>query len=282
MAESLGKVVVFWSAAGSPGRTALAAAFACELSKTGRRVLVIDADTYAPSMIQHFGFDQNYSGLSAAVRAADQARLDDATFERLLLTFEIQKHSVQLLAGLTMVNRWPEIGFERIRALADFAKARFDFVVIDIASNIETGVVDGSLLSERNSTAIGALSIADQVVAVAAADLVSLNRFIWAWQSLRELKLNAAFKVLVNRLNQSALGKKAAAEISTSIRTLAEVEVDGFIDEDHALFARALAEGHPVALVGRNSPAKQAIANYAQSWLLEMPSKPNRRLAKLG
>ena len=282
MTEQLGKVVVFWSADGSPGRTALAAAFACEIAKTGKRVLVIDADTYAPSLIQHFGFDQNYSGLSAAVRAADQERLDDATFERLLLTFEIQKHSVQLLAGLTMVNRWPEIGFEKIRLLAEFARARFDFVIIDIASNIETGVVDANLLSERNSAAIGALSIADQVVAVAAADLVSLNRFIWAWQSIRELKLTAQIKVLVNRLNQGALGKKASAEIATSIRTLAEVQVDGFIDDDPALFARALAEGHPVALVGRNSQAKQAIASYAQTWLLEMPSKPNRRLAKLG
>ena len=272
---------MFWSAGGAPGRTALAASFACELAKIGKSVLVIDADTYAPSMIQHFGFDQNYSGLSATMRAIDQGRLDEV-LERLLLQFDLQRNSVSLLAGLTMVNRWPEVGFERIRELINFAKTKFDFVIVDVASNLETKIVDAALLSERNSATIGALSAADKIIALTAADVVGLNRFIWAIQELRELKLPAEIKVLVNRLNQGALGKKASAEIASSIRTLAEIQVDGFIEEDTQAFARALAEGVPVAMLGRSSPAKQAIASLAASWLLEMPSKPNRRLAKLG
>lgn len=281
-AEQLGKAVVFWSAAGSPGRSALLAAMACELAKTSKRVLVIDADVYAPSLIQHFGFDQNYSGLSASVRQIEQGRLDAESFERLLIEFALPRHALKLLAGLTMVNRWPEIGFDRIRMLIEFAKKRFDFVLVDVATNLETSLVDAKLLSERNATTIGALSAADQIVAVCAADVIGINRFVWAMQSLRELKLNAKMSLVVNRLNQSSLGRKAAGDVAEAIRNLAEVEVDAFIEQDEALFAKALAEGVPVSLVGRNSSAKQAIAKFALSQLLEMPSKPNRRVAKLG
>ena len=74
--QTAGQVITVWSAAGSPGRSSLVAAFACELAKTGKRTLVIDADVHAPSLIQLFGFDQNYSGLSAAIRMQAQGTLD--------------------------------------------------------------------------------------------------------------------------------------------------------------------------------------------------------------
>ena len=280
--ESHGKVVAVWSASGSVGRTALVASMACEVAKLQKSVLLIDADVYAPSLIQHFGFDQNYSGLSACIRFIDQGRLDDEGFNRLLLDFQLPKQNLKLLAGLTMVNRWPEIGFERIRELLEFAAKRFDFVFVDVATNLEADVVDSQLLSARNSTTLGVLAAANQVIAVCAADVIGINRFVWAMQSLRELKLSASIHVLVNRLNQSTLGRKAAADIATSIRTLAECQVDAFVDEDTALFGRALAEGVPAALIGRNSSAKQQIAKFALSQLLELPSKSNRRVAKLG
>ncbi|MEY4492289.1 MAG: hypothetical protein RL085_700, partial [Actinomycetota bacterium] len=155
-----GQVIAVWSATGSVGRTSVAASLACELSKFGKSVLAIDADVYAPSLAQHFGFDQHYSGISAAIRLIDQERLTDEAFDQLLLEYQLGKHELKILAGLTMANRWPEIGFEKIRQLLDYAITRFDFVVVDVASSIETGVVDARLLSERNSTTIGALSCA--------------------------------------------------------------------------------------------------------------------------
>jgi MinD-like ATPase involved in chromosome partitioning or flagellar assembly len=280
--ESTGKIIAVWSASGSVGRSALVSTFACEVAKTSKSVLLIDADVYGPSLIQHFGFDQNYSGISAAMRLVDQGRLDDEGFNRLLIDYQLPKQSLKLLAGLTMVNRWPEIGFERIRELLEFAAKRFDFVFVDVATNLETDTVDAQLLSARNSTTLGVLSAANQVVAVCSADVIGINRLVWAMQTLRELKLSASIHVLVNRLNQSTLGRKAAAEIATSIRTLAECEVEAFIDEDSALFGRALADGVPATLVGRNSSAKQQIAKFALGQLLELPSKSKRRVAKLG
>jgi Mrp family chromosome partitioning ATPase len=37
--QNSGQVITVWSAAGSPGRSCLVAAFACELAKTGTRIL---------------------------------------------------------------------------------------------------------------------------------------------------------------------------------------------------------------------------------------------------
>lgn len=277
-----GQVVVAWSAVGSTGRSSLLAAFACELAKANQRVLVIDADTHAPSMIQIFGFDQNYSGLSAAIRMQSHGQLDQMAFEQLLLDFEMPKHRLKLLAGITMVNRWPEIGFEHLRALIQFARTQFDFVLLDVGASLETSVVDSRLLSERNSATLAALSVANHVIAITTADVVGLNRFIWASANLKALKLDAQTHVLVNRFNQDVLGRKAVAEVSEAIARFAEHETSVFIEEDCNLFARSLREGVPVALVGKNSAAKQAVAQFALGRLLNLPSKSSRRLAKLG
>lgn len=277
-----GQVVVAWSAAGSTGRSSLLASIACELAKANQRVLVIDADTHAPSMIQIFGFDQNYSGLSAAIRMQSHGQLDQTAFEQLLLDFEMPKHRLKLLAGLTMVNRWPEIGFESLRALIQFARTQFDFVLIDVGASLETSVVDSRLLSERNSATLAALSVANHVISITTADVIGLNRFIWASANLRALKLDAQTHVVVNRLNQDVLGRKAVAEVSEAIARFAEHETSVFIEEDCNLFARSLREGVPVALVGKNSASKQAVAQFALGRLLNLPSKSSRRLAKLG
>lgn len=277
-----GQVVVAWSAAGSTGRSSLLAAFACDLAKANQRVLVIDADTHAPSMIQIFGFDQNYSGLSAAIRMQSHGQLDQVAFEQLLLDFEMPKHRLKLLAGITMVNRWPEIGFESLRALIQFARTQFDFVLVDVGAALETSVVDSRLLSERNSATLAALSTATHVIAITTADVVGVNRFIWASANLRELNLDAQTHVVVNRFNQDVLGRKAVAEVSEAIARFAEHETSVFIEEDCNLFARSLRDGVPVALVGKNSAAKQAVAQFALGRLLNLPSKSSRRLAKLG
>ena len=277
-----GQVVVAWSANGSTGRSSLLAAFACELAKANQRVLVIDADTHAPSMIQIFGFDQNYSGLGAAIRMQSHGQLDQIAFEQLLLDFEMPKHRLQLLAGITMVNRWPEISFENLRSLIQFAKAQFDFVLVDVGASLETAVVDSRLLSERNSATLAALSVATHVIAITTADVVGLNRVIWASANFRALKIDAKTHVVVNRFNQDVLGRKAVAEVSEAIARYAEHETSVFIEEDCNLFARSLREGVPVALVGKNSAAKQAVAQFALGRLLNLPSKSSRRLAKLG
>lgn len=258
----------------------MTASLACELAKFGKSVLAIDADVYAPSLAQHFGFDQHYSGISAAIRLQDQQRLSDASFDQLLLDFQLPKQKLKLLAGLTMTNRWPEIGFEKIRQLLGYAATRFDIVIVDLASNIESGVVDARLLSERNSTTIGALSCANKIVAITAADAIGLNRFVWAMHSLRELKLDESVLTLVNRFSQT--GRKQTAEVAATLRQFAEVEINAFVEEDVALFSRALVDGVPASLVGRNSAAKQAIAQFALSRLLELPATSRRRLAKLG
>ncbi len=277
-----GQIVTVWSAAGSTGRSSLTAAFACELVKADKTVLVIDADVHAPALVQLFGFDQNYSGLGAAIRLQGQGQLDVEAFEKLLLDFEVGKSKIKVLAGLTMVNRWPEIGFENFRALLQFARQRFEYILLDVGSSLEHALVDSRLLSERNSVTFAALASANHVVALTTADVVGLNRFIWASRQLLELKLEAKLHVVVNRLNQDQQGRRAIADVAASIREFAMFEVSAFIEEDVPLFGRAMSEGVPVSLVRKNSSAKQAVTQFALSQLLGLPSKSRRRVAKLG
>ena len=276
------KIVAVWSGAGSVGRSAIAAAIACELARAAKRVLVVDADVYAPSQVQIFGFDQNVSGLSSAIRLQNQGQLDQNTLNNLLLDYEFEKHTLQILAGLTMVNRWPQLGFESVRNLLSFCTPKYDFIVVDLASAIEKSLVDRTSLTERNSATLAALSLADHILAVTNCDVVSLNRFFWASAALRELAVDGRVHVVANRLGQPATGKTSAAEIAQTIRNFAELPVAAFFDDDPGLFGRALAEGMPITEVRKNSSVKQAIRQLVYAQLLELPSNSRRHVAKLG
>lgn len=276
------KIVAVWSGSGSVGRSSIAAAVGCELARSSKRVLLIDADVYAPSLVQIFGFDQNVSGLSSAIRLQNQGHLDQKTLGNLLLDYEFEKFSLQILAGLTMVNRWPQLGFDSVRALLLFCQHEFDFIVIDLSSSIETSLVDRQSLTERNSATLAALSVADHVLVVTNCDVVSLNRFFWASTALKDLAIDGQLHVIANRLGHPATGKGSAAELAQSIRNFAELPVAAFFDDDPGLFGRALAEGVPITEVRKNSSVKQALRQLVYAQLLELPSNSRRRVAKLG
>jgi MinD-like ATPase involved in chromosome partitioning or flagellar assembly len=275
-------VVAVWSGAGSVGRSAIAAAIACELTRCGKRVLIIDADVYAPSLVQIFGFDQTITGLSSAIRLQNQSHLDQKAFANLLLDYEFDNHSLKILAGLSMVNGWPQLSFDAVRTLLTFCQTQFDFIVLDLASAIETSLVDRATLTERNSATLASLSMADHILAITNCDVVSLNRFFWASTALKDLRLNGRVHVIANRLGHPATGKCPPAEIAQTIRNFAELPIAAFIDDDPSLFGRSVAEGLPISEVRKNSSVKQAIRQFVFGQLLELPSNSRRHVAKLG
>lgn len=276
------KVVAVWSAAGSTGRSSIAAAIACELAKHSKRVLLIDCDVVAPAQLQVFGFDQHHSGINAAVRLQNQGQLDWQALSNLLLDFDFEKARLQLLPGLSMVNRWQQLSFESIRQLIAFCRQGFDFVVLDLASSLEAKVIHLESQVERNGATLAALAEADHLVAITNSDVVSLNRFIWAVDQLKDLKLESKLHVVANRVDHSAVGRATTAEIAQTIHNFVALPVAVFLSNDDQLFGRAIAEGVPITQVRKNSSVKQALRQFVLSELLELPSNSRRHVAKLG
>ena len=71
-----GRVVAVWGPAGAPGRTSVAVAIADEASRAGVDVLLVDADTWAPSVSVVLGLVDDGAGLASACRRALGGGLD--------------------------------------------------------------------------------------------------------------------------------------------------------------------------------------------------------------
>lgn len=273
------KTITFWSAPGSVGRSQLAAATAVELATIGFRTLLIDADVVSPAQLQIFGFGENHLGIASATRLAARAELTEETLNSLLLEYQMPKQKLHILAGLHLVSRWPELGYQPTLDLINFATQNFDYVVIDTSANIERELVDQRTLAERNAVTHAALTAADSIVAICPSDPIGLSRFVWAVQELKQLGHSNKLTTLINRM--PATRTKQNQSLETALDRLAGLKVFAYLPDDPALFDRALDESLPINLVPKNSAVKQVLSAFIRSQFLSLETSA-RRLAKLG
>ncbi|MFM6978324.1 MAG: CpaE family protein [Micrococcales bacterium] len=256
------KVITVWSPQGAPGRTTIAASLAAELAKAGNRTLIIDADSYAPSIEFQFGIEQNHAGIAAVARAAIQDRLNHEIFNKLALDFNFGKIELKIITGLSMPDRWQEVGFDGINGILEYARQHFDCIVIDVAAPIELQVMHEKSLVQRNSMTIAALKAATHVIAICGAEAAAVNRFVWDYQQLKSLELPGDLLVLVNQLRTATLGRSAAKQIAETVSRLTGCQIAEFIDFDQAAADRAKLDGVPLALAGRNSAARTGLGKF--------------------
>lgn len=264
--SSLGRVITFWSAHGSAGKSTLASNLACELASSGQRVFLLDADTYAPSLAQLFGLFDHPAGLGAACRILGQDRFDIEQLNRLSLQLAIGRKTLTIMTGIGTHQRWAEVTAERLCALIEVAKQNFDFILVDVASPLENGLTLAYSNLARNAATRTALELADSVVAISAADPISIKRFL---DALGEVPVRSEMITVVNRLRTAALGSGPKQQITETLSRLANLEVDAFIPEDQPSFDKAVLTNLPIALSKRNSPARAAIALFARQYLLK-------------
>jgi MinD-like ATPase involved in chromosome partitioning or flagellar assembly len=256
------KVVTVWSPCGSPGRTTIAASIASEFAKQGNRTLIIDADSYAPAIEFQFGIEQSHAGIAAVARAAIRDRLDIDLFQKHTVDFVHGKVELKVLTGISMPDRWQEVGFDGINAILDFAEQHFDSIVIDIAPPIELQVIHEKSLVQRNSMAIASLKRATHIVAICGSETNAVHRFVWDYQQLKSLELPGELQVLVNQLRVASLGRHAAKQISETVQRLTGCQIAEFVEFDQSAADRAKSDGVPITFAGRNSSARSQISKF--------------------
>jgi MinD-like ATPase involved in chromosome partitioning or flagellar assembly len=260
--EPTNRSVCIWGPPGAPGKSTLALNLACELALAGSRVLLVDLDTYSPSLSEHFGLNDHQPGLAAAARLVGQDRLDEEQIKRLSVSFEAGKGNLSILTGLSTSSRWPEITRSKTEGLITAAKACFDYVVLDVGSPLEPAVRQVGGAVDRNIAARTALEFSDHVFAVLASDPIGVKRFLDEFERLHELAPDAF--IIANRLRNSAIGARAKQQVEDLIQQHCRRPVSGFIPADFESCDRALFEMVPLAMMKRSSPARQAIAQLAR------------------
>lgn len=207
-----GQVVCMWSPMGSTGRSTLALGLAESWSEKGERVLLIDADTYAPSLTTALGISDEISGLVVASRYADHNALDERTLSSACR--EIDK-GLWILTGISDPVRWPEVQSQSLKKVIDTSRNYFDRIVIDISAVMPDSVNSGAeqdldpvlrLAPVRNQAAVTALRAADLVAIVIRPDAVGAARLVQDFGRNSHYFAHASTLFLLNRVSKGQAG----------------------------------------------------------------------------
>ncbi|WP_129785702.1 AAA family ATPase [Promicromonospora panici] len=280
-----GTIIAVWGPAGSPGRTTTAIELAAALAGIGaaaprrsgllRRhrpaprpradtVLLADADTYASSVTSRLGLLDDAPGLAAAARAAGQGVLDVVTLAR---HSPVVLPGVRVLTGITRASRWPELPatsldmvFQRCRELASWT-------VVDCGPVLEADEVlmYDTRAPQRNGATLSALQAAEIVVVVGGADPVGLQRLVRGLEDLRDaaVPVPAARLVVVNRVRDAAVGRRAESQVRDALARYAGVDNVHLVPDDPAGLDTALLAGRVLAECASGSPARAAFVDLA-------------------
>lgn len=252
------KVIAITSCAGAPGRSVLANNLASEIAMLGETVLLVDLDLEAPAQAQLLGLSEAPVGLSAAMRLARQARLDQVALNRLSIKLAVGRFELSFLPGIATAERANEVTLQDLSELLQLAETHFDNVVIDLPALVSIPLTHAQRLTTEVAQRAG------RVVLVSAADPLSASRFI-------ELRANCNWlaqtnsTVVVNRFRTTALGQNAKAELSHAFVRFADADIDAFVPEDSAGLDAAMLNGLPLAVLKRASPARLAIQALARA-----------------
>jgi MinD-like ATPase involved in chromosome partitioning or flagellar assembly len=255
--NSASKLIAVWGSSGS-GKTLVALNLAFEIASLGKRVLLIDADSYGPSIAPALGLTEPGPGILAALRLARQSRLDHGELKRLSHELSFDKHTLQLLPGVTNPMRWSEFDEAAVKGVIEVARSHFDSIVVDVASSLEPGIYAPESSVSRNQSSLGFIEAADLVLGLFAADAIGVNRFLW---DLRMVSFD--YWPIANRVRSQALGMSPERQLKDAIYKLAQRELNHLLPEDSVATDTALQRAQPLLLAGRNSKLREGIRRLA-------------------
>jgi MinD-like ATPase involved in chromosome partitioning or flagellar assembly len=264
-----GRMVAVWGPVGSPGRTTVAVTLAAGLAAARQETLLIDADTYGASIAQSLGLLDESAGLAAAARAANQGGLDVG---RLADLAPVVGQRLRVLTGLPQSRRWPELRSAALDVVWRHARELADWTVIDTGFGLEADeeLMFDTAAPRRNGATISALTAADLVLAVGAAEPIGLQRLLAGLQDLAEVvPAGIPVRVVVTRVRDGAVGAKAQERVRAALERYAGVRDVVLIPDDRAALDAAMLVGRSLIEQVPSSPACRPLTELAARLIRE-------------
>ena len=260
----VGRLVAVWGPIGSPGRTTVATGLAGELARRGAQTLLVDADTYGPSVAQTLGLLDESGGIAGAVRAANSGALD---VDRLARLAPGLSPTLRVLTGLPQPSRWPELRPSALESVWQCARELARWTVADCGFCLEADeeLSFDTAAPRRNGATLSALAAADAVVVVGSADPVGLQRLVRALADLHDL-LGPAVRpqVVVTRVRADAVGASPERLIRQALQRYAGVDDPWLVPDDRPSCDEAMLAGRMLVEIAPASPARRVLARLAE------------------
>lgn len=259
-------VIAVWGPKGAPGRTSLSIGIATDLALQGRSVVLADADTYGGAVAGYLELFDEAPGFLAFARLAESGKLNGAHRERLTHKFQVGKHSIDVLSGMTNPARWPELTSSRVRSAVSALAETHDYVILDCGFNLEEDEEISSDLfaPRRNQATIACLKASDIIVAVSGPDVVSIARYIHALDGLRTITQDVPIIHVVNRIVRSGGLSGAGQTVRNTLHRFAGLDYVHLIDDDTKGFNAALVSALPIQLSAPRSPVVKQLHAVTQ------------------
>ena len=272
-----GRVVAVWGPTGAPGRTSVAVGVAAELAELGATTLLVDADPYGGVVAQMLGLLDESPGIAAACRLANNGALDIDNLTALAL--QVRPH-LKVLTGIARADRWPELRASGVDDVLRVARRLADVVVVDCGFCLERDeeLSFDTAAPRRNGATLTALTVADTILAVAAADPIGLQRFVRGVGELLDVVPTASPVPVVNRVRAAAVGGgDPEREIAAALDRFAGLSGVRFVPLDQAAHDSALAAGRLLVEAAPHSAARIALQSIAAGLVGAPPSSRRSR-----
>jgi MinD-like ATPase involved in chromosome partitioning or flagellar assembly len=275
-ARGRGRVVAVWGPTGAPGRTAVAIGVADEAARLGVSTLLVDADPYGGTVGPTLGLLDEVAGLALACRAASAGQLDTV---RLAAESRQLRPSLRVLTGIARADRWPELRPSAVRAVLDEARHLSALTVVDCGFCLEEDeeLSYDTSAPRRNGATLTALTAADTVLCVGAADPVGLQRLIRALDELGEAVPGVVPRVVVNRVRATVIPGVPQREVAAALERWAGVRATAYLPAAPAVLDTAMRTGATLAEAAPASPLRVAMAGLARELTGAPAVGPRRR-----
>jgi len=261
-------VIAVWGPHGAPGRSTVAVQLAVEVSRSGKSCALLDADTVAPSLALLLGLGDDAPGIAAACRRAELRGLDAAELGRLATRVETSGGTLEVLGGLNRPSRWPELAAGRLSATLQICREWADVTIVDVSAAFDADeeITDDLAGPRRNAATTTVLREADVIVAVTAADPLSVSRFLRDHAELRRLVGPASrIAVVANQVRPGPLGIDARGQIRGALERFAGITDVSFLPLDQRAADAALLHARPMSDVTPRSALVAAVRRLAET-----------------
>ncbi|GAA1913796.1 P-loop NTPase [Arthrobacter gandavensis] len=276
-----GSLIAVWGPAGGPGRTTLALNLAAEAAAAGSEVMLVDADTYAPSIAAVLGLADEAAGLAQACRLAEQGVLQPPALERTAVQVQLKNRRLRVLTGITRSDRWLEIRGTALARVLEQSRSIADITVVDCGFSLESDeeLSFDTMAPRRNAATLVSLEAADTVYAVGAADPVGVPRLVRALAELETAVPSAAPLVVLNKVRRSTVGRSPERQLSEAWERFGPGQISAFLPADWEAADASLLAGAALLEAAPNSALRTAIAALANVPAGGSPKRRRKRAA---
>lgn len=280
------RILAVWGPTGAPGRTTVAMNIAAELAASGLSVLLVDADSYGPSISASLGLLDESAGLAQACRLADQGLLTVEGLRNVAASVVFAGGQMRVLTGLTRADRWPELRSAALAGVLGLCREVADVTVIDCGFCLETDeeLSFDTAAPRRNAATLRSLAAADTIYAIGAADAVGLPRLVRGLAELTALLPPADLVVVLNKVRSAAAGRAPERALKLAWdRFGPELGIGHFLPWDPAAADKTLNAGQLLLESMPETALRAAIAKMVCAPVqLRRRSAVGRTTARLG